>query len=68
MIEREAYGVVRVVAGRYRGGLGLYDDDDSPGRAIVYLDRAHFDPYVIIPRAYLVAATAEETAAWRARQ
>jgi hypothetical protein len=38
MVKRGDYGPVQIVAGRYKGRRGLYDDDDSgsgPGAVVV---------------------------------
>lgn len=54
---------VAVIGGEHKGKLGLIDDWDEEGRAIVYLDgRAihHADDYAVIGRRALRLATEEE--------
>jgi hypothetical protein len=32
------YGLVRITAGRHKGKIGYYDNEDERGKAIVYLE------------------------------
>ncbi len=53
--EREDYGTVVITRGRWKGTIGLYDDDDEGG-AIVYLDhpvRDHDPREIAVPRRWL---------------
>jgi hypothetical protein len=61
-VEQTAYGVVRVMKGRHKGRLGLYDDDASRNVAIVYLDNAPAwsDGWECINRKWLKRATPTE--------
>jgi hypothetical protein len=35
---RGNYGIVRVTAGKHKGKMGYYDNEDEQGRGIVYLE------------------------------
>jgi hypothetical protein len=71
------YGPVLVLKGEHKGKVGYYDDeDDEPGRAIVYLGEPFVSDYVVIPHADLEKVDAKSihlerwkrTYPWLARQ
>lgn len=65
-VQPGEYGVVVATSGPLAGKVGLYDDDESCGMAIVYFDGAPFlTPYVLIKRALLRPATPAEAEAWQ---
>jgi hypothetical protein len=66
MIEPGQYGVVRIIAGPYKGQLGYYDDEDGK-RAVVYLSglpTLEGSANVLIRFASLGPATEEEERRW----
>lgn len=59
-VEEGAYGVVVVMAGKFKGETGNYDDDaEGRGRAIVYFGSI-VEPYEVLPRRSLRVATKVE--------
>jgi hypothetical protein len=55
-----AYGVVAIIAGRHKGQLGFYDDDESGDRIIVFLGTPFASDPVILRRSDVRQATDEE--------
>ncbi len=54
------WGVVKIVAGRHKGRIGFYDDDDGKS-GIVYLGDFSLAPgYYLIPRRYLAPVTTDD--------
>ena len=47
------FGVVRVIAGRFKGRTGYYDDDDTEKTAIVYFGTPFESEPEFIRQAYL---------------
>jgi hypothetical protein len=62
-VARGGYGVVRVTAGRIKGRLGLYDDDEA-GLAFVYPEGPPPAGYVLCRRSSLAKATKAEAERW----
>jgi len=48
------YGLVYINAGKHKGKVGLYDDDDESGKVIVYVDRPFIDSYTVIRLSSLI--------------
>lgn len=47
------YGPVLIMSGECAGMFGLYDDDEGPAKAIVYLYKQ--EGYITVPRKHLKA-------------
>jgi hypothetical protein len=59
MIDEGDFGPVKVIAGRHKGKVGYYDDDDTERSAIVYFGVPFVEPPTIIPRRFLESTAAE---------
>jgi len=55
MLKRGDWGPVKVIAGKYKGRTGYYDEDDDTvnPKAIVYLGVPFKEDYVLISRRFL---------------
>ncbi len=60
---RGRYGVVRITGGRFKGHLGLYDDDEGAD-AFVYPRGLPPTPYIVCRHASLAKAREDEVALW----
>lgn len=61
------YGIVTVVAGRLKGKIGYYDDDDEDQMGIVYFGKPFAGGYYVIQRRHLRPATWREQKRYLAR-
>ena len=60
MIEEGNYGTVLVIKGKFKGRIGLYDDDEEYEKAIVYFDEFPMGGYEMIKRSNLEEFGREE--------
>jgi hypothetical protein len=61
--ERGRYGVVRLTGGRFRGKLGLYDDDEG-GVVFVYPWGPPPAEYIVCRASSIARATDDEVELW----
>ena len=55
MVEKENYGTVIILKGKYKGVVGYYDDDISETVALVYVGTALFQKGIEVKRKNLEA-------------
>jgi hypothetical protein len=64
MPEFGQYGAVAIIAGRWKGELAWYDDDEEVGYCVVYPTSLHDGSYALVRRTSLRVVPEQDVPVW----